>query len=199
MRVDVRGHLSCCWAIKGSGCVYTDNGAGSSEPNFPTTGIVKRSRLRFRRHRLGSNDEYCAEHNRRCSPVRRANWSCGTRMSWLPHSRSVRPTPGMRPPNFTRPILREAASAVRIGECTGSDPILPWADTPGLSAEQIRGWTRLLMLFTRREVNTHRSGTRRDVNPDFFDGALPMSAIQCESGTREVTPSGRSRTLAPRR
>jgi N-ethylmaleimide reductase len=76
-----------------------------------------------------------------------------------------------------------------------------WADVPGLWSEvQVKAW---------RPVTdaVHKAGGRIFAqlwhtgalsHPDFFDGALPVSASDVDPGQQSVTPGGHKPTVAPR-
>ena len=76
-----------------------------------------------------------------------------------------------------------------------------WADVPGLWSEaQVQAW---------RPVTdaVHKAGARIFAqlwhtgslsHPDFFDGALPVSASDVDPGQQSVTPGGYKPTVAPR-
>lgn len=97
---------------------------------------------------------------------------------------------------------QRASAGLIIGECTEVSPAgYGWADTPGLwSAEQVRGWRKVTDAV-------HRSGgliyaqlwhTGAMSHPDFFDGALPVSASSVNPQQESVTPTGRKPTVTPR-
>jgi N-ethylmaleimide reductase len=97
---------------------------------------------------------------------------------------------------------QRASAGLIIGECTEISPdAYGWADTPGLwSAEQVRGWRRVTDAV-------HKNGglmyaqlwhTGAMSHPDFFDGALPMSASDVNPEQESVTPFGKKPTVSPR-
>jgi N-ethylmaleimide reductase len=75
---------------------------------------------------------------------------------------------------------QRASAGLIIGECTEISPdAYGWADTPGLwSAEQVRGWRGVTDAVHKRGGLMHAQlwHTGALSHPDFFDGALPMSA-----------------------
>jgi N-ethylmaleimide reductase len=102
-----------------------------------------------------------------------------------------------------RRVLRPARSAgLIIGECTEISPdAYGWADTPGLwSAEQVRGWRAVAEAVHQKGglIYAQLWHTGAMSHPDFFDGALPMSASNVNPEQESVTPSGRKPTVVPR-
>jgi N-ethylmaleimide reductase len=97
---------------------------------------------------------------------------------------------------------QRASSGLIIGECTEISPdAYGWADTPGLwSAEQVRGWRRVTDAVHQKGGLMYAQlwHTGAMSHPDFFDGALPMSASDVNPEQESVTPSGRKLTVAPR-
>ncbi len=97
---------------------------------------------------------------------------------------------------------QRASAGLIVGECTEISPdAYGWADTPGLwSPEQVRGWRAVTEAV-------HQGGgliyaqlwhTGAMSHPEFFHGALPMSASAVNPEQESVTPSGRKPTVAPR-
>jgi len=97
---------------------------------------------------------------------------------------------------------QRASAGVIIGECTEISPdAYGWADTPGLwSAEQVRGWRGVTDAVHKKGGLMYAQlwHTGAMSHPDFFDGALPMSASNVNPEQESVTPSGRKPTVAPR-
>ncbi len=97
---------------------------------------------------------------------------------------------------------QRASAGLIIGECTEISPdAYGWADTPGLwSAEQVRGWRRVTDAVHKQGSLMYAQlwHTGAMSHPDFFDGALPMSASDVNPEQESVTPLGRKPTLAPR-
>jgi N-ethylmaleimide reductase len=97
---------------------------------------------------------------------------------------------------------QRASAGLIIGECTEISPeAYGWADTPGLwSAEQVRGWRGATDAVHKKGglIYAQLWHTGAMSHPDFFDGALPMSASNVNPEQESVTPSGRKPTVAPR-
>jgi 2,4-dienoyl-CoA reductase-like NADH-dependent reductase (Old Yellow Enzyme family) len=105
-----------------------------------------------------------------------------------------------RPP---RRVLRTTSLCrLIIGECTEISPdAYGWADTPGLrSTEQVQGWRRVTDAVHKKGGFMYAQlwHTGAMSHPDFFEGALPMSASAVNPEQESVTPSGRKPTVAPR-
>lgn len=97
---------------------------------------------------------------------------------------------------------QRASAGLIIGECTEISPdAYGWADTPGLwSAEQVRGWRAVTGAVHKQGGLMYAQlwHTGALSHPDFFGGALPMSASDVNPEQETVTPSGRKPTVAPR-
>jgi len=97
---------------------------------------------------------------------------------------------------------QRASAGLIIGECTEISPdAYGWADTPGLwSAEQIRGWRGVTDAVHKKGGSMYAQlwHTGAMSHPDFFDGALPMSASNVNPEQESVTPSGKKPTVTPR-
>jgi N-ethylmaleimide reductase len=97
---------------------------------------------------------------------------------------------------------QRASAGLIIGECTEISPdAYGWADTPGLwSPEQVRGWRAVTEAVHQKGGLMYAQlwHTGAISHPDFFDGALPMSASDVNPEQESVTPSGRKPTVAPR-
>jgi len=97
---------------------------------------------------------------------------------------------------------QRASTGLIIGECTEISPnAYGWADTPGLwSAEQVRGWRGVTDAVHKQGGLMYAQlwHTGAMSHPDFFDGAIPMSASDVNPEQESVTPSGRKPTVAPR-
>jgi len=97
---------------------------------------------------------------------------------------------------------QRATAGLIISEGTEVSPdAYGWADSPGLwSAEQIRGWHGVTDAVHKKGglmyVQLWHTGAMS--HPDFFDGALPMSASDVNPEQQSVTPAGRKPTVAPR-
>jgi N-ethylmaleimide reductase len=101
-----------------------------------------------------------------------------------------------------RYYAQRASAGLIISEGTFVSPAsVGWADVPGLWSEtQVKAW---------RPVTdaVHKAGGRIFAqlwhtgalsHPDFFDGALPVSASDINPGQKSVTPGGHKPTVAPR-
>jgi N-ethylmaleimide reductase len=97
---------------------------------------------------------------------------------------------------------QRASGGLIIGECTEISPdAYGWADTPGLwSAEQVRGWRGVTDAVHKKcgLIYAQLWHTGAMSHPDFFNGALPMSASNVNPQQESVTPSGKKPTVAPR-
>jgi N-ethylmaleimide reductase len=97
---------------------------------------------------------------------------------------------------------QRATAGLIIGECTEISPAAyGWADTPGLwSVEQVKGWRGVTDAVHKRGGLMYAQlwHTGALSHPDFFDGAVPMSASDVNPEQESVTPSGRKPTVAPR-
>src|SRR6202167_4701960 len=112
-------------------------------------------------------------------------------------------SPGHAPTELHAEYYAQRVSAgLIIGECTEiSSEAYGWADTPGLwSAEQVRGWRGVTDAVHEKGGLMYAQlwHTGALSHPDFFDGALPMSASDVNPEQESVTPSGRKPTAAPR-
>jgi N-ethylmaleimide reductase len=137
------------------------------------------------------------------TPVQMGKLQLPNRIIMAPLTRMRAANPGHVPTELHAEYYAQRASAgLIIGECTEISPdAYGWADTPGLwSTEQVRGWRAVT------EAVHHKGGlmyaqlwhTGAMSHPDFFDGALPMSASHVNPEQESVTPSGRKPTVAPR-
>ena len=97
---------------------------------------------------------------------------------------------------------QRASAGLIIGECTEISPdAYGWADTPGLwSAEQVRGWRGVTDAVHKKGGLMYAQlwHTGAMSHPDFFNGALPMSASNVNPQQESVTPSGKKPTVTPR-
>ena len=97
---------------------------------------------------------------------------------------------------------QRASAGLVIGECTEISPdAYGWADTPGLwSAEQVRGWRDVTDAVHKKGGSMYAQlwHTGAMSHPDFFNGALPMSASNVNPQQESVTPSGKKPTVVPR-
>ncbi len=120
-----------------------------------------------------------------------------------PLTRMRAANPGHVPTELHAEYYAQRASAgLIIGECTEISPdAYGWADTPGLwSAEQVRGWRGVTDAVHKKDGLMYAQlwHTGAMSHPDFFDGALPMSASDVNPEQESVTPSGRKPTVTPR-
>jgi len=120
-----------------------------------------------------------------------------------PLTRMRAANPGRAPTELHAEYYAQRASAgLIIGECAEISPnAYGWADTPGLwSAGQVRGWRGVTDAVHNKGGLMYAQlwHTGAMSHPDFFDGALPMSASNVNPGQESVTPAGRKPTVAPR-
>ena len=137
------------------------------------------------------------------TPVRMGKLQLSNRIIMAPLTRMRAANPGHVPTQLHAEYYAQRASAgLIIGECTEISPdAYGWADTPGLwSAEQVRGWRAVTEAVHQRGGLMYAQlwHTGAISHPDFFDGALPMSASNVNPEQESVTPSGRKPTVVPR-
>lgn len=137
------------------------------------------------------------------SPVRMGELRLRKRIVMAPLTRMRADNAKHAPTKLHAQYYSQRASAgLIISEGTEISPdAYGWADSPGLwSAEQVRGWRGVTDAV-------HENGglmyaqlwhTGAMSHPDFFGGALPMSASDVNPEQKSVTPSGRKPTVAPR-
>src|ERR1700741_3753277 len=137
------------------------------------------------------------------TPVRMGKLELSNRIVMAPLTRMRAANPGHVPSELHIEYYAQRASAgLIIGECTEISPdAYGWADTPGLwSPEQIRGWRGVTDAVHNKGSLMYAQlwHTGAMSHPDFFGGALPMSASAVNPEQVSVTPSGRKPTVAPR-
>jgi N-ethylmaleimide reductase len=137
------------------------------------------------------------------TPVQMGKLQLPNRIIMAPLTRMRAANPGHVPSELHVEYYAQRASAgLIIGECTEiSRDAYGWADTPGLwSAEQVRGWRAVTDAVHKKGGLMYAQlwHTGAMSHPDFFDGALPMSASNVNPEQESVTPSGRKATVAPR-
>jgi N-ethylmaleimide reductase len=137
------------------------------------------------------------------TPVRMGKLQLSNRIIMAPLTRMRAANPGHVPSELHVEYYAQRASAgLIIGECTEISPdAYGWADTPGLwSPEQVRGWRAVTEAVHQRGGLMYAQlwHTGAMSHPDFFDGALPMSASAVNPEQESVTPLGRKPTVAPR-
>ena len=137
------------------------------------------------------------------TPVQMGKLQLPNRIIMAPLTRMRAANPGHAPTELHVEYYAQRASAgLIIGECTEISPdAYGWADTPGLwSAEQVRGWRGVTDAVHKKGGLMYAQlwHTGAMSHPDFFDGALPMSASDVNPEQESVTPSGRKPTVAPR-
>jgi N-ethylmaleimide reductase len=97
---------------------------------------------------------------------------------------------------------QRASAGLIIGEGTEISPdAYGWADSPGLwSTAQVQGWRRVTDAVHKKGAFMYAQlwHTGAMSHPDFFEGALPMSASAVNPEQESVTPAGRKPTVAPR-
>ncbi len=137
------------------------------------------------------------------TPVQMGALSLPNRIVMAPLTRMRADNPDHAPTELhARYYAQRASAGLIIGECTAISPEgFGWADTPGLwSDEQVRGW-RLVTDAVHAaggRIIAQLWHTGAMSHPDFFDGALPVSASNVDLEQISVTPSGRVPTVAPR-
>jgi N-ethylmaleimide reductase len=137
------------------------------------------------------------------TPVQMGKLELPNRIVMAPLTRMRAANPGRAPTELHAEYYAQRASAgLIIGECTEISPeAYGWADTPGLwSAEQVRGWRGVTDAVHKKGGFMYAQlwHTGAMSHPDFFDGALPISASDVNPEQQSVTPSGRKPTVAPR-
>ena len=137
------------------------------------------------------------------TPVQMGKLQLPNRIIMAPLTRMRAANPGHVPSELHIEYYAQRASAgLIIGECTEISPdAYGWADTPGLwSAEQVRGWRAVTEAVHQKGGLMYAQlwHTGAMSHPDFFDGALPMSASDVNPEQESVTPVGRKPTVAPR-
>jgi N-ethylmaleimide reductase len=125
------------------------------------------------------------------------------RIVMAPLTRMRAANPGHAPTELhTEYYAQRASAGLIIGECSEiSRDAYGWADTPGLwSAEQVRGWRAVTEAVHQKGGSMYAQlwHTGAMSHPDFFDGALPMSASDVNPEQESVTPSGPKPTVVPR-
>jgi len=137
------------------------------------------------------------------TPVRMGDLDLRNRIVMAPLTRMRADNPAYAPTELHAHYYAQRASAgLIVGECTAISPAAyGWADTPGLwSTEQVRGWRAVTDAVHQRgsHIFAQLWHTGALSHPDFFDGALPMSASDVDPVQLSVTPNGRKPTVAPR-
>ena len=137
------------------------------------------------------------------TPVQMGKLQLSNRIMMAPLTRMRAANPGHAPTELHAEYYAQRASAgLIIGECSEISPnAYGWADTPGLwSAQQVRGWRAVTEAVHQKGGLMYAQlwHTGAMSHPDFFDGALPMSASDVNPEQESVTPSGRKPTVAPR-
>jgi 2,4-dienoyl-CoA reductase-like NADH-dependent reductase (Old Yellow Enzyme family) len=128
------------------------------------------------------------------TPVRMGKLQLPNRIVMAPLTRMRAANPGHVPTELHAEYYAQRASAgLIIGECTEISPdAYGWADTPGLwSTEQVRGWRAVTEAVHQKGGLMYAQlwHTGAMSHPDFFDGALPMSASDVNPEQESVTPS----------
>jgi N-ethylmaleimide reductase len=137
------------------------------------------------------------------TPVQMGKLQLSNRIVMAPLTRMRAANPGHVPSELHVEYYAQRASAgLIIGECTEISPdAYGWADTPGLwSAEQVRGWRAVTEAVHQKGGLMYAQlwHTGAMSHPDFFDGALPMSASDVNPEQESVTPLGKKPTVVPR-
>ncbi len=137
------------------------------------------------------------------TPVQMGKLLLSNRIVMAPLTRMRAANPRRVPTELHAEYYAQRASAgLIIGECTEiSLAGYGWADTPGLwSAEQVQGWRVVTHAVHKKGglIYAQLWHTGAMSHPDFFDGALPMSASNVNPEQESVTPLGRKPTVVPR-
>jgi N-ethylmaleimide reductase len=137
------------------------------------------------------------------TPVQMGKLQLRNRVVMAPLTRMRAANPGHVPSELhVEYYAQRASSGLIIGECTEISPdAYGWADTPGLwSSEQVRGWRAVTEAVHQKDGLMYAQlwHTGAMSHPDFFDGALPMSASDVNPEQESVTPLGKKPTVAPR-
>jgi N-ethylmaleimide reductase len=137
------------------------------------------------------------------TPVQMGKLELRNRIIMAPLTRMRAANPGHVPSELHVEYYAQRASAgLIIGECTEISPDgYGWADTPGLwSAEQVRGWRAVTEAVHQKGGLMYAQlwHTGAMSHPDFFEGALPMSASNVNPEQESVTPLGKKPTVVPR-
>ena len=137
------------------------------------------------------------------TPVRMGKLELRNRIIMAPMTRMRASNPGCVPTELHAEYYAQRASAgLIIGEGTETSlDAYGWADSPGLwSTEQVQGWRRVTDAVHQKGslmyIQLWHTGAMS--HPDFFGGALPMSASAVNPEQESVTPSGRKPTVTPR-
>ena len=137
------------------------------------------------------------------TPVRMGKVELRNRIIMAPMTRMRAANTGYVPTQLHAQYYAQRATAgLIIGEGTETSPdAYGWAESPGLwSSEQVQGWRRVTDTVHEKGCSMYIQlwHTRAMSHPDFFGGALPMSASAVNPEQESVTPSGRKPTVAPR-
>jgi N-ethylmaleimide reductase len=137
------------------------------------------------------------------TPVQMGKLELRNRIIMAPMTRMRASNPGHVPTELHAEYYAQRASAgLIIGEGTETSPdAYGWADSPGLwSTKQVQGWRRVTDAVHQKGsfIYAQLWHTGAMSHPDFFEGALPMSASAVNPEQESVTPSGRKPTVTPR-
>jgi N-ethylmaleimide reductase len=173
------------------------------EPNSSKLDENEGRRCHVRRQVWGGTLNIVCSQQPLFTPVRMGKLELRNRIVMAPLTRMRATNPERAPTELHAEYYAQRASAgLIIGECTEISPDgYGWADTPGLwSAEQVRGWRRVTDAVHKKGGLMYAQlwHTGAMSHPDFFDGALPMSASDVNPEQESVTPSGKKPTVAPR-
>lgn len=137
------------------------------------------------------------------TPVKMGDVLLPNRIVMAPMTRMRASNAGYVPTDLHVEYYAQRASAgLIIGEGTEISPdAYGWADSPGLwSTEQVQGWRRVTDAVHQKGsfmyIQLWHTGAMS--HPDFFAGALPISASAVNPEQVSVTPSGRQPTVTPR-
>jgi N-ethylmaleimide reductase len=136
------------------------------------------------------------------TPVRMGKLQLRNRIIMAPMTRMRAANSGYVPSELHAQYYAQRGSAgLIIGEGTETSPdAYGWADSPGLwSSEQVQGWRQATDAVHQKGslmyIQLWHTGAMS--HPDFFDGALPMSASAVNPEQVSVTPSVLERELVP--
>jgi N-ethylmaleimide reductase len=137
------------------------------------------------------------------TPVKMGDLLLPNRIVMAPLTRMRADNPGHVPNQpQARYYAQRASAGLIIGEGTEISPTAyGWANTPGLwSDEQVAGWRKVTDAVHEKGslmyIQLWHTGAMS--HPDFFDGALPISASDVNPEQESVTPTGRKPTVTPR-
>jgi N-ethylmaleimide reductase len=137
------------------------------------------------------------------APARMGDLLLPNRIVMAPLTRQRAANAGHVPTQLqARYYAQRASAGLIIGEATAiSTQGYGWVNTPGLwSKEQVAGWRTVTDAVHKEggRIIAQLWHTGAMSHPDFFGGALPVSASDVDPLQQSVTPSGRKPTVKPR-